>query len=135
MHRQLHMGTASNPEPQGRASVLVVDDHEVLARLVSEILELNGYRTAAVNSAERALALRDVLAFDAIVTDQNRPGMKGDVFARKLRDRGYRKSIICITGNPQTICDRSAFDLVLLKTELFPQLLEQINSLLGPESV
>ena len=117
-----------------KARVLFVDDHEVLARLSCEILELHGYIAIAANSTEHALVLCETISFDAIVCDQNHPGMSGDVFARTLRNRQYEKPIVCVTGNPQTIRDRPAFDVILTKTELFPQLVVVLDSLLAPES-
>ena len=50
-------------------AILFVDDHEVLARLSCEILEMQGYRAVSAYSGEDALRKFEEEVFDILVTD------------------------------------------------------------------
>ena len=58
-------------------AILFVDDHEVLARLSCEILEMNGYRAVSAYNAQEALKRFEQEDFDILVTDFRMDGMNG----------------------------------------------------------
>jgi CheY-like chemotaxis protein len=68
---------AAKPQPN---QVLVVDDDQDVADVLTAIMECNGYIVKAVNNASDAL--REIIAadFDAIICDIVMPGMPGDMF-------------------------------------------------------
>jgi len=71
----------------GAWRVLFVDDSAFFRNLLSPLLSVNGYAVTAVDSAEKALALRDKgESFDAIISDIEMPGMDGFAFARAVRE-------------------------------------------------
>src|SRR4051794_39255315 len=67
-------------------AILFVDDHEVLARLSCEILEMQGYKAVSAYSGEDALRKFDENDFDILVTDFRMDGMNGLELARKVHE-------------------------------------------------
>ncbi len=111
-------------------TILFVDDHEVLARLSCEILEMNGYRAVSAYSAADALAKFDRQRFDMVVTDFRMEGMDGLELARELRSRHSDLPIIIVTGYGPIDFGRDA-DACLPKEDLFPALLDKIRLFVG----
>ena len=79
-------------------AVLFVDDHEVLARLSCEILEMQGYRAVSAYNASDALQKFDQENFDILVTDFRMEGMNGLELARKIRAKKPDVPVIIVTG-------------------------------------
>jgi CheY-like chemotaxis protein len=114
-------------------AVLFVDDHEVLARLSCEILEMQGYRAVCAYSATDALEKFNQEKFDILVTDWKMEGMDGLELARKIHSSSPHIPVIVVTGyGPIEAKDVSA---CLAKDQLFPSLIEKIKFFLGEEEV
>ncbi len=111
-------------------TILFVDDHEVLARLSCEILEMQGYGAVSAYSGADALAKFEKRRFDMVVTDYRMDGMNGLELARKLRSKYPDLPVIIVTGYGPIDCGRDA-DACLPKDDLFPALLEKIRLSLG----
>src|SRR5689334_23536749 len=79
-------------------AILFVDDHEVLARLSCEILEMQGYRAVSAYNASDALKKFDQQDFDILVTDFRMEGMNGVELAQKVRERSPNIPVIIVTG-------------------------------------
>ena len=80
---------ATHPSPGKR--LLVVEDSAFFRQLLVPALAACGYHVTAVDSAAKALAMRDgpgAAMFDAIVSDVEMPGIDGLQFARRLRQGG-----------------------------------------------
>jgi PAS domain S-box-containing protein len=71
----------------GAESVLVIDDEQPLARMLSKTLTKLGYRVTVKNNSLEALELFGELPdqFDLVITDQTMPGLTGDRLAEHLR--------------------------------------------------
>jgi len=107
-------------------AILFVDDHEVLARLSCEILEMQGYRADYAYSAAAALEKFDQKSYDLLVTDFRMEGMNGLELARQIHARKPAVPVIIVTGyGPIELGDDA--NACLAKSELFPQLLETIK--------
>jgi CheY-like chemotaxis protein len=113
-------------------AILFVDDHEVLARLSCEILEMQGYRAVSAYSAADALQKFETQKFDLMVTDFRMEGMNGLELARKVHDRYPDVPVIIVTGYGP-IDGGKDVDTVLQKEELFPDLLDKIKFYLESE--
>lgn len=118
-------------------AILFVDDHEVLARLSCEILQMQGYRAEYAYNASDALAKFDREKFDMLVTDYRMEGMNGLELAKLVRQKSPDVPVIIVTGYPP-VEGCSEVNAWLEKQELFPALLDKIKLFLGendPEEV
>ncbi len=111
-------------------AILFVDDHEVLARLSCEILEMQGYKAVSAYNAQDALKKFDENEFDVLVTDMRMEGMNGLELARKIREKSPSTPVIIVTGYGPIDGNKESFN-VLQKDNLFPELLEKIKVLIG----
>lgn len=110
-------------------AILFVDDHEVLARLSCEILEMQGYKAVSAFNAQDALKKFDQQEFDILVTDFRMEGMNGVELARAIRERSPKTPVIIVTGYGPI--DGNKDLTVLQKDNLFPELLEKIKLYIG----
>jgi len=111
-------------------AILFVDDHEVLARLSCEILEMQGYRAVSAYNATEALEKFDQENFDILVTDFRMEGMNGLELAKKIHDKSPQTPVIIVTGYGPVDGGREVA-ACLQKEDLFPALLEKIKFFLG----
>lgn len=114
----------------GMKAILFVDDHEVLARLSCEILEMQGYKAVSAFSAQDALQKFDQQDFDILVTDFRMEGMNGVELAHKIREKSPNTPVIIVTGYGP-IDGGKDVNACLQKEDLFPALIEKIKFYLG----
>ena len=82
-----------------QASILVLDDDELVLELESRILRSLGYRRVlTAGSAEEALAQLDSEPVDIIISDLKMPEMDGIAFLRTLVDSSFRGSVILVSS-------------------------------------
>jgi len=112
-------------------AILFVDDHEVLARLSCEILEMQGYRAEYAYNANDALAKFERDKFDMLVTDYRMEGMNGLELAKLIRQKSPEIPVIIVTGYSPVEHSDGIVDAWLEKHHLFPALLDKIKSILG----
>lgn len=110
-------------------AILFVDDHEVLARLSCEILEMQGYRAVSAYNGEDALRKFDEEDFDIMVTDFRMEGMNGIELAKKVHEKDPNIPVIIVTGYGPVDGGKDVV-ACLQKEDLFPALLEKIKSFL-----
>ena len=111
-------------------AILFVDDHEVLARLSCEILEMQGYRAVSAYSGAEALKKFDEEDFDILVTDFRMDGMNGVELAHRIREKSPNTPVIIVTGYGPVDGGKDV-NVCLQKEDLFPALLEKIKFYLG----
>jgi DNA-binding NtrC family response regulator len=107
-------------------AILFVDDHEVLARLSCEILEMQGYKAVSAYNAEDALNKFDHESFDLLVTDFRMEGMNGLELAKRVHQKNPEVPVIIVTGYGPVDGGQDV-KACLQKEELFPALLEKIK--------
>ncbi|HKD45299.1 MAG TPA: response regulator [Candidatus Angelobacter sp.] len=110
-------------------TVLFVDDHEVLANLSCEILEMQGYRAISAYNADHALSRIQEDAVDIVVSDYRMEGMNGVELAQKVHETYPQIPVIIVTGYGP-VDGGNHVAACLQKEELFPALLEKIEMLL-----
>src|ERR1035438_10509329 len=79
-------------------AILFVDDHELLARLSCEILEMQGYRAVSAYSGQDALDKIKRQKFDLLVTDFRMEGMNGLELAKQVHASSPEIPVILVTG-------------------------------------
>ena len=94
------------------AKILIVDDNPTNLKLVSEVLEFEGYDILKAVDAEEAQVVLAATLPDLILMDIALPGMDGLTLTRKLkaeeRTRGIR--IVALTAYAMKGDDQKAFD-------------------------
>lgn len=86
------------PEPLA-LKILVAEDNPISQLVLREQLEHLGCAVALATNGQEALALPDLMSFDAVLTDLNMPLVDGYELSRRLRERGYEKTILGVTAN------------------------------------
>jgi DNA-binding NtrC family response regulator len=82
------------------ASVLIVDDDADVRRMLSSILEDEGYSVEAVDNGREAIRTCEKLPFDVALVDINLPDVKGTELLHQLKRIQPRMVKIIITGEP-----------------------------------
>jgi CheY-like chemotaxis protein len=105
--------------PSGGEAILVVEDEDVVRRLVERILAEKGYAVLAMPSAAKALAelSEGTRHFDLLLTDVVMPGMQGSELAHHAREIQPGLPVLLMSGYSEAIIERidgrqGALDLV-----------------------
>jgi CheY-like chemotaxis protein len=88
----------SHPSDQVVATILVVDDDEVMRDLLSRMLGRAGYAVETAADGRKALERFHEHAIDAVVTDMSMPKMGGLELTRALLSECPELPIIAVTG-------------------------------------
>ena len=89
----------ANPLPVTK-TVVLVDDEDLVRRLVSRVLEREGYRVIPFTTAEDGLAaLSNGEKVDLLLTDVTLPGMNGVDLARRALEQRRDLKLICMSGS------------------------------------
>ena len=64
--------------------ILVVDDEELICKVITSFLEMNGYRCQSVTEPLRALEILEIDSFDLVISDIRMNGMDGISLTRKI---------------------------------------------------
>jgi DNA-binding response OmpR family regulator len=89
------------------AVILVVDDEEMLRKLLFRILDKEGYNVLLASSGKEALDILCRERVDIIVTDVKMPEMDGFELLKKVKDRYPQTGVIVMTafGDAYTVRD------------------------------
>ncbi|HEX8651628.1 MAG TPA: sigma-54 dependent transcriptional regulator [Pyrinomonadaceae bacterium] len=82
-----------------RIRVLVVDDDNLLRRLVTEQLSRSGFEAAAAASAQEALEALGATDYDVVLLDIQMPGMSGLDALRQIRQTEDAPEVIMLTAD------------------------------------
>ena len=85
---QPHVNGPANPEREGPATVLVVDDDDRLVSSVRRVLAYEGYRVLTATSGPEGLQLARDESPDLIILDVMLPGLDGLEIARRVQAGG-----------------------------------------------
>jgi DNA-binding NtrC family response regulator len=80
------------------ASVLVVDDEEIMREILQVLLEQDGFRVSLAASGEEGLALARSQPFDVAIVDVMMPGIGGIETLGELRKLDNGLPVILITA-------------------------------------
>jgi signal transduction histidine kinase/ActR/RegA family two-component response regulator len=92
--------SAATRRSGGGQTILIVDDEPQLVALVEELTASLGYEPVGFSDPQRALdSLRqDPGRYDAVITDERMPGLRGTTFARALLELRPDLPVILVTG-------------------------------------
>jgi two-component system, OmpR family, response regulator len=118
--------------------LLIVEDHEKLARVIGRGLRREGMATDVVTRGEDALYRAQATEYDAIILDLMLPGLDGLEVCRRLRAAGVWAPILILTARDD-VRDRVAgldggADDYLTKPFSYAELLARLRALMrrGP---
>jgi PAS domain S-box-containing protein len=85
---------------RGTGTIVIVDDEEIVARSMCEILKRYGYTPHFFTSSKQALEvlLNNTIKVDLVITDLTMPEMSGETLIRKLNNNFPKLPIILCTG-------------------------------------
>ncbi len=120
------------------ATILLVDDEDLLREGVREILEMADHLVIEASDGVQALEKFAVNNVDLVITDVVMPNMDGVDFVTKLREMFPDVPILTISGGSRVVSARFGLDSALLSganaslTKPFnaKQLLEKVQQLL-----
>jgi EAL domain-containing protein (putative c-di-GMP-specific phosphodiesterase class I)/CheY-like chemotaxis protein len=90
---------SSAQSPKGR--VLVVDDDEILLRVLARVLEGAGYEVLRCMDSREALKLLAATPVDLVLSDISMPGLSGIELLRKVRETHLDLPVVLSTGSPE----------------------------------
>jgi DNA-binding response OmpR family regulator len=113
--------------------VLVVEDHELLARTIAAGLRREGIAVDVATDGGQALERLDLVPYDVLVLDRDLPTVSGDDVCRYVGERGLPARILMLTA-AGTLTDRvQGLDLgaddYLTKPFDFPELVARVRAL------
>lgn len=79
--------------------ILIVDDEEIIVRLLSISLKSDGYRTCCAYNGEEGLAVFKKESPDIVVTDIKMPGMDGLELLKEIKKIDPEKEVVIVTGH------------------------------------
>jgi CheY-like chemotaxis protein len=107
MRRHAHVAwierkTRVNDTTEPRARVLVVDDEEAIADLLSSVLQRAGYDVIAAADGQQAWEFFQALPFDAVISDLKMPRLDGERLTRRIKELAPQTPIVILTGHGST---------------------------------
>lgn len=80
-------------------TILIVDDEKNYPKILSAILEEEGYETFTCHSGEEALVLLEDAEVDLVLTDMRMPGMDGITFLQAVKEKQVDLPVIMMTAH------------------------------------
>lgn len=90
----------SQPAPNTRGRVLVVDDVDAVGAVFARVLTAAGYTVERAWNGQGAAEQLGRARFDAVLSDIGMPGMDGIALLRTVRERDYDVPVLLVTGHP-----------------------------------
>lgn len=111
------------------ASILVIDDEEILLGMFTNVLKRCGHQVYSAENGEKGIRIFENEQLDLVITDLLMPVMDGKEVAQHIRSSEKRKTpVIGMSGTPW-ILSHSHFDEVLVKPFLLEDLSDKIDLL------
>jgi two-component system, cell cycle sensor histidine kinase and response regulator CckA len=93
---------AGNPQTPTRATLLVVDDEEMVCRLAARMLITLGYRVIEARDGHEAVRVlqRDAQRIDGVITDVAMPGLGGQQLGETIARCWPQIRVLYMSGFP-----------------------------------
>jgi two-component system, NtrC family, sensor kinase len=97
--------------------ILIVDDEELIVKLLSISLRSDGYETLSAHSGQEGLEIFKSESPDIVITDIKMPGMDGLELLKTIKEIDPEKEVIIVTGHGDidstiTALQRGASDFI-----------------------
>ena len=86
------------PRSHSTASILVIDDEEIMREILEALLTREGYSVRTAPTASEGLELAKAMPFDAVVLDVMLPDMNGITALEELRRIDEELPVVMITA-------------------------------------
>lgn len=118
----------SNEGFRDRETILLVEDEETVRKMVSQVLERNGYKVLEASFATQAyiVAYRYKAPIHLMVTDVMMPGTPGPILASKLASTHPEMKVIYMSGWPEDVVRQKLRDVELAPFIYKPYLFEKL---------
>lgn len=113
--------------------ILLVEDNLPLARIYRTVLTNAGYKTEIANNGADALTLMNFESPVMAIVDLGLPDMTGADLVRKMRQAGFNKPVMCLSGSHDTGRYADLFKLSLLKPVQRDELIAAVIDCLKPD--
>ncbi len=90
--------------------VAIIEDNDLIRNMIKFKLEKSGYTVVCFASAESMLDEAGEEIYDLIILDIVLPGISGDEFLKKIRDRGDDTPVLILTVKSDIPARLKAFD-------------------------
>jgi CheY-like chemotaxis protein len=103
---------SAGPAPAAATRVLVVEDEPTVARLISDVLEDEGFQVEALLDGYEALERAARASYDLVICDMKMPGLHGESVVQTISVRNRRRAFLAypgILGTPQSAARRETF--------------------------
>jgi two-component system, cell cycle sensor histidine kinase and response regulator CckA len=100
LRSHVHEKPASDEDLKGSATILLVDDEELLLTMGETVLSSYGYKVITANSAARAIEqfMEHFAEIQLVITDMVMPGVSGRELIEQLQALVPDVRILCISG-------------------------------------
>jgi CheY-like chemotaxis protein len=90
----------NQPMEQGKQTILVVEDEEMVRGLICEVLRREGYRVVACGDADEGIeaSKRHGPGIDLLLTDVVMPGMNGPEMATRIQETLPQLRVVFMSG-------------------------------------
>lgn len=100
----------------GEELILVVDDEDIIRRMLQHGIELSGFRCFEAEGPGSAIAILEEYPIDVVVADIRMPEMSGIELCKVIKER-YKADVIVMTGyiedfNYEDIIEQGASDFI-----------------------
>ena len=115
--------------PQGRETILLVEDEDAVRTLTARILERQGYTVMQASEGRSALHMAETYQgkIDMLLTDMVMPHMNGPVLAEKVQSLRTDIKVLYITGHVDSMIQRCGLDRPDVAFLQKPFTLESLN--------
>jgi CheY-like chemotaxis protein len=111
-----------------KKTILLVEDEETVRKMVSQVLERNGYKVLEASFASQAyiVAYRYKAPIHLMVTDVMMPGTPGPVLASKLASSHPEMKVIYMSGWPEDVVREKLREVEMAPFIYKPYLFEKL---------
>lgn len=86
------------PAPPAQPSVLLIEDDRELCRMLSGLLQQEGYAVRVANDGQSGLGLALTGSYDVVVIDRGLPFIDGLELLTRLRRRGWSQPVLILSA-------------------------------------